>query len=115
MATSPDIVRVATEPTASYADTVLDNLRESVIVFDARGENLPVVLVSASARRFFCGGVDDGRMLDTSLYGLFIHSSRVSSRSRLLSPMRLKNDGVTPILCRRRSRSKIPMPPADCT
>jgi len=51
MATSPEIVRLATNATRALADTALDSLRDAVVVVDARIKTLPVILANAAARR----------------------------------------------------------------
>jgi PAS domain S-box-containing protein len=55
MATSPEIVRLATNASRALADTALDSLRDAVLVIDARAKHLPIVLANATARRVLTG------------------------------------------------------------
>jgi PAS domain S-box-containing protein len=51
MATSPDYLRLATNSPRALADTVLDSLRDGVVVINARHCDLPVVFANTAARR----------------------------------------------------------------
>jgi hypothetical protein len=95
MATSPDFLRLASSATRALADTALDNLRDAVLVVDARHKLLPVVLANVAARHFLSES-DPAALIEaplarylatssaaqiipimTSLTGAQAHSSRV--------------------------------------
>src|SRR5882724_5594469 len=68
MATSPDYLRLATSSTRALADTVLDSLRDAVVVIDARHRHLPVVLANAAARRCLTPESDALGLIESSLH-----------------------------------------------
>jgi PAS domain S-box-containing protein len=67
MATSPDIVRLATSAARALADTALDNLRDAVLVVDARTKTLPIILANASARRQLSHDLDGRNLIESPL------------------------------------------------
>jgi PAS domain S-box-containing protein len=67
MATSPDYLRLATSSTRALADTALDNLRDAVVVVDARHKHLPVVLANSAARRCLSPATDAVGLIESSL------------------------------------------------
>jgi PAS domain S-box-containing protein len=67
MATSPDFLRLAANATRALADTVLDSLRDAVLVVDARHKHLPVVLANATAQRYLSGETDTPDFIETPL------------------------------------------------
>ncbi len=66
MATSPDFLRLASSATCVLADTVLNSLRDAVLVVDARHGNLPVVLANAAARQCL-SALDVDALIETPL------------------------------------------------
>jgi PAS domain S-box-containing protein len=67
MATSPDFLRLAASTRRALADTALDNLRDSVLVIDARHKHLPLVLANAAARRCLSGATDGANLIESPL------------------------------------------------
>jgi PAS domain S-box-containing protein len=70
MATSPDVVRLASSATRPLTETAFDALREAVLVVDTRLSYFPLVLANAAARRCFLGDCNAGSLLDFSLHAL---------------------------------------------
>lgn len=67
MATSPDFLRMAASASRALADTALDNLRESVLIIDARSKHLPLVLANAAAHRCLSGAADATNLIESPL------------------------------------------------
>jgi PAS domain S-box-containing protein len=65
MATSPDYLRLASSATRALADSALDNLRDAVLVVDARHKHSPIVLANAAARR--CLETDGASLVESPL------------------------------------------------
>jgi hypothetical protein len=70
MATNPDYERRANDPGRSLTEDVFDALREVVLVVDAGGVDLPLILANSAARRCFLGETQALSMIDSSLYSL---------------------------------------------
>jgi PAS domain S-box-containing protein len=70
MATSPDVVRLASSATRPVTETAFDALREAVLVVDVRSAHLPLLLANAAARRCFRGEPTADSLVDSSLYSL---------------------------------------------
>ena len=85
MATSPDIVRLATNASRALADTALDSLRDAVLVVDARSKNLSVVLANAAARRHLANEFEPRGLIETPLNDLLGTASALSIESILAS------------------------------
>jgi PAS domain S-box-containing protein len=85
MATSPDIVRLATNATRALADTALDNLRDAVLVVDARTKTLPIILANAAARRHLSPVADARHLIETPLTELLGAASAQSIETTLAS------------------------------
>jgi PAS domain S-box-containing protein len=66
MATSPDFLRLAASASRALADTALDNLRDAVLVIDARHKHLPLVLANSAARRCLTGS-DKTHLIESPL------------------------------------------------
>jgi PAS domain S-box-containing protein len=98
MPISPEYVRLATSSARTLADTALDNLRDGVVVIDARHPHFPVMLANAAARLCLTGesaavglvesplrswlGVDSVSSVENALAGL---ADPLSSTSRVLA------------------------------
>src|ERR1700736_4444332 len=67
MATSPDFLRLAASASRALADTALDNLRDAVLVIDARRKHLPLVLDNLAARRCVSASADGPQLIDSHL------------------------------------------------
>ena len=85
MATSPDIVRLATNASRALADTALDSLRDAVLVVDARSKSLSVVLANAAARRHLANEFEPRGLIETPLNDLLGTASALSIESILAS------------------------------
>jgi PAS domain S-box-containing protein len=85
MATSPDIVRLATNATRALADTALDNLRDAVLVVDARTKTFPIILANAAARRYLSHESDARNLIETPLTELLGAASAYSIEATLAS------------------------------
>ena len=70
MARSPDYVRLATSATRTLAEAAFDNVREAVLVVDARTKHLPLVLANAAARACLGAESDQESLANSSLFGL---------------------------------------------
>jgi PAS domain S-box-containing protein len=68
MATSPGFVRAALPASRALTESIIDALREAVIVVDARARNLPLRLANSSARRCLLGDEAPLLVADSSLY-----------------------------------------------
>jgi PAS domain S-box-containing protein len=85
MASSPEIVRLATHATRALADTALDSLRDAVLVVDARAKALPIVLANASARRHLSLEADPQTLIELPLTQLLGEASAHSIETTLAS------------------------------
>jgi PAS domain S-box-containing protein len=85
MATSPDIVRLASNATRALADTALDNLRDAVLVVDARNKALPIILANAAARRHLSPEIDARSLIEMPLTELLGAASANSIAATLAS------------------------------
>ena len=85
MATSPDIVRLATNASRALADTALDSLRDAVLVVDARAKNHPVVLANAAARRHLANEFEPRSLIETPLNELLGAASALATEAMLPS------------------------------
>ena len=85
MATSPDIVRLATNASRALADTALDSLRDAVLVVDARSKSLSVVLANAAARRHLANEFEPRGLIETPLNELLGTASALSIEAILAS------------------------------
>src|SRR5277367_1819287 len=68
MATSPDYLRQTADLPLALADSVLDSLRDAVVVIDTRHRHFPVVLANATARRRLAGQADSLELVESSLH-----------------------------------------------
>ena len=85
MATSPDFLRLAASASRALADTALDNLRDSVLVIDARHKHLPLVLVNAAARGCLSGAADGTNLIESPLARVLGSASAAAVDSLLSS------------------------------
>jgi len=83
MATSPDFLRLASSATRALADTALDNLRDAVLVVDARHRHFPIVLANAAARQ--CMEVDAVPLLEVPLPSVLSAASTAKLESFLVA------------------------------
>jgi PAS domain S-box-containing protein len=70
MATSPDYLRLASSATRALADTVLDGLRDAVLVCDAHLKQLPIVLANSAACRSLRAEGDTSPLIEVPLLRL---------------------------------------------
>ena len=70
MATSPEIVRLASCASRPVTDAVFDAVREAVLVVDTRRKQLPLVLANAAARRCLRSAAESESLVESSLYCL---------------------------------------------
>ncbi len=86
MVSSPEIVRLATSAARTLADTALDNLRDAVLVVDARTRSLSIVLANASARRHLCQDAGSQTLIEVPLTELLGEASTHSIETILAAP-----------------------------
>ena len=92
MATSPDFLRLATNATRALADTVLDSLRDAVLVVDARHKHLPLVLANGTARRYLTGESHTPDFIETPL----AHLLGAASAAKIGTVLASVSDPKTP-------------------
>src|SRR5579863_2383047 len=96
MATSPDYLRHAGGSASRVlADTVLDSLRDAVVVVDAWQRDLPVVLANAAARRCLPQPADAVELVETPLHRWMTAASVATVESMLATHA----EGRSPASC----------------